>query len=266
MRIPLLPLLTLCIGLFPGALLAQTGQVKTNAEKSADDPTRVTTRVGIAWSDNYAMDDSNLAFSGSLALDQARKINVRINSDASEWRVGGSWLFPIGIFNFNFGKNEYPGDASQTNYSIGTFVPLSFFGIEPAGFQIFPMAGYSYNTGDRMACNADKHKACSQSDFSGMPSPENGFESTNISGSSGYLGAFVLKPLTQNLRMIGFLGGSYGSKSDAGDNYKGYFGGLGLGYNLTEHNAVKVLTYVQDNNTYLDEADKRILLAWQYQL
>ncbi|VTN11747.1 Uncharacterised protein [Raoultella terrigena] len=66
--------------------------------------------------------------------------------------------------------------------------------------------------------------------------------------------------------MIGFLGGSYGSKSDAGDNYKGYFGGLGLGYNLTEHNAVKVLTYVQDNNTYLDEADKRILLAWQYQL
>ncbi|WP_159864934.1 MULTISPECIES: hypothetical protein [unclassified Raoultella] len=64
--------------------------------------------------------------------------------------------------------------------------------------------------------------------------------------------------------MIGFPGGSYGAKSDAGDNYKGYFGGLG--YNLTEHNAVKVLTYVQDNNIYLDEADKRILLAWQYPL
>ncbi|MCP5922174.1 hypothetical protein NL350_27915, partial [Klebsiella pneumoniae] len=88
----------------------------------------------------------------SLALDPARKLNARINSDASEWRVGGSWLFPIGIFNFNIGKNDFSNGASQTNYSVGTFLPLSYFGIEPAGFQIFPMAGYTYNTGEAVEC------------------------------------------------------------------------------------------------------------------
>ncbi|SAI95313.1 Uncharacterised protein [Klebsiella aerogenes] len=266
MLIKYLPVYALCIGLLPGALFAQTGEVKTNAEKSADDPTKVTTKFGVTWSDNYDLNDSNLAFSGSLAFDEARKLNVRINSDATEWRVGGSWLFPIGIFNFNFGKNVYPDDSSQTNYSIGTFLPLSYFGFEPAGFQIFPMAGYTYNTGDHMACNKDQHSACSQSGFNGMPSPENGFESTNISGSSGYLGAFVLKPLSADLRLLGFAGGAYGSKNDDGDNYKGYFAGVGVGYNLTAHNSVKFMTYVQDNNTYLDEAEKRFLFSWQYQL
>ncbi|MBU9844359.1 hypothetical protein [Rahnella ecdela] len=256
----------LCIGLLPAVLSAKAAEVNPNAEKSADDPTKVTTKFGITWSDNYDMDDSNVAFSGSLAFDQVKKINVRINSDASEWRIGGSWLFPVGIFNFNFGKNQYPDNSSQTNYSIGTFIPLSAFGIEPAGFQIFPMAGYSYNDGDHMECNVDKHKSCSQPGFDGTPSPENGFESTNISGSSGYLGVFVLKPLTTHLRLLSFLGGSYGSENDAGDNYKGYFGGVGLGYNITEHNSVKVMTYIQDNNTYLNDPDKRILLAWQYQL
>ncbi|EPY0273099.1 hypothetical protein [Klebsiella aerogenes] len=90
MLIKYLPVCALCIGLLPGALFAQTGEVKTNAEKSADDPTKVTTKFGMTWSDNYDLDDSNLAFSGSLAFDEARKLNVRINSDATEWRVGGS--------------------------------------------------------------------------------------------------------------------------------------------------------------------------------
>ncbi len=39
-----------------------------------------------------------------------------------------------------------------------------------------------------------------------------------------------------------------------------------MGYNLTAHNSVKFMTYVQDNNTYLDEAEKRFLFSWQYQL
>ncbi|WP_434638703.1 hypothetical protein ACMYSK_22980 [Klebsiella sp. I138] len=266
MQMKFLPLLALCIGLLPGALFAKTGDVRTNAEKSADDPTKVTTKVGVSWSDNYKMNDSNVAFSGSLAFDQVKKINVRVNSDASEWRIGGSWLFPVGIINFNFGKNEYPDNASQTNYSVGTFIPLSAFGIEPAGFQIFPMAGYTYNDGEHMACNAGQHKSCSQPGFDGMPSPDNGFESTTSSGSSGYLGVFTLKPLTDDLRLLSFLGGTYGSKNDAGDNYKGYFAGVGLGYSLTQHNSVKVMTYIQDNNTYLDNAEKRFLLSWQYQL
>lgn len=255
----------LLLGLLPALVLAQSGTVKTNKEKSDDDPTKVTTKLGVSWSDSYDMDDSNVAFSGSLALDEARKINVKINSDATEWRVGGSWLFPVGIVNFNFGKNEFPDGASQTNYSVGTFVPLSYFGFEPAGFQIFPMAGYSYNTGDTFGCDKDKHAACSASGFSGDPSPENGFGSITTSGSSGYLGAFVLKPLTDNLRLLSFAGVSYGSKNDDGENYKGYFGGIGMGYSFDKHSSVSAFTYIQDNNTYIDNAEKRFNFSYKYQ-
>ncbi|MCT4715325.1 hypothetical protein MUA01_10095 [Enterobacteriaceae bacterium H18W14] len=252
----------LLLALFSGQALSQTNNVKSNQQKQDDDPTKVTTKVGVSWSDNYDMDDSNVSFSASLALSEAQKINARVNSDATEWRVGGSWLFPIGIFNFNFGKNEYTNGASQTNYSVGTFLPLSYFGFEPGGFQIFPMAGYTYNTGDHPECSGGN---CAQPEFSGDLSPENGFVSMETSGSSGYLGTFVLKPFTQKFRMLAFLAGSYGSKNEDGENYKGYFGGLGVGYSMTSHHSVKAYTYVMDNNTYLDEADKRILLAYTYQ-
>jgi hypothetical protein len=258
-------LFIITFGLLPALALAQAGVVKTNKEKSDDDPTKVTTKVGVAWSDNFDMDDSDVQFSGSLALDEARKINVKINSDASEWRVGGSWLFPIGIFNFNFGKNDLPNGASQTNYSLGTFIPLSYFGFEPAGFQFFPMAGYSYNTGDTFGCDKGKNKACAQPSFSGSPSEENGFDLMDTSGSSGYIGLFMLKPLTSNLRLLSVAAGSYGSKNDDGDNYKGYFAGVGLGYSFDKHNSVSAFTYIQDNNTYIADADKRFKIAYKYQ-
>lgn len=251
--------------LISATLVHAAGVVKTNDEKSDDDPTRVTTQVGVSWSDNYDFDDSDVTFSGSLAFDAARKLNAKINSDASEWRVGGSWLFPIGIFNFNIGKNDFSNGASQTNYSIGTFLPLSYYGIEPAGFQLFPMAGYTYNTGDTIECSRQEQDACSQIGFNGSPTPENGFAPTNISGSSGYLGVFVLKPLSKSFRLMAFTGGSYCSKNDDGENYKGYFGGLGVGYSLSTHHSVKAITYIQDNNTYISDPDKRLLVSYKYQ-
>ena len=235
-------------------------------QKLDDDPTKVTTKVAVAWSDTYDMDDSNLSLSGSVALDKARKLNARINSDASEWRIGGSWLFPVGIVNFNFGKNQYSNGASQTNYSVGTFIPLSIFGFEPGGFQIFPMAGYTYNTGEIKGCKRDDRGECVSPDFAESLSPEFNFETITTSGSSGYLGAFSLKPLTSDLTLIGFAAGSYGSKNEAGDNYKGYFGGLGVGYSVTRHLSVNVMTFIMDNNTYLDDPDKRFLLSVSWQL
>ena len=262
----LLVLSICCCVLIPGLLHAQTGNVKANKDKSDDDPTKITTKVGIAWSDSYDMNDSNVAFSGSLALDEARQINASVNSDGTEWRVGGSWLFPVGIINFNFGKNDYPNGASQTNYSVGTFLPLSYFGFEPAGFQIFPMAGYTYNTGDTLHCDGEQKSACAQPGFSGTPSPENGFNLQQTDGSSGYIGAFSLKPLTKDLRFLNFVGVSYGSKNDDGENYKGYFAGIGLGYSFDKHHSVSAFTYIQDNNTYLDEAETRFQLAYKYQI
>ncbi len=250
--------------LIPGMVSAQ-GQVKANSQKLDDDPTKVITKVGLSYANNYDFDDSNVSFSGSLALDEARKLNARLNDDASEWRIGGSWLFPMGIVNFNFGKNEYTNGATQTNYSIGTFMPLSYFGIAPAGFQIFPMAGYTYNDGESPKCGGETGDKCSADDFSGTPSPENGFNMVTSSSHSGYVGAFALKSLTPKLTLLGFIAGSYGSKNDEGENYKGMFGGLGGGYSFDKNNSMNIFTFMQDNNTYLDDVDKRIIASYTYQ-
>ncbi len=259
------------IALVCTALLASTmaqaagGQVKENKNKLADDPTKVISKVGVSYANNYDFNDSNLSFSGSIAFDQARKLNVRINDDASEWRIGGSWLFPVGIVNFNFGKNEYTNGANQTNYSVGTFMPLSYFGIEPLGFQIFPMAGYTYNDGESPICDGEVGSKCSNPNFVGTPSPENGFDMMTSSGSSGYVGAFALKSLNQQLTLISFAAGSYGSENSEGENYKGAFGGVGLGYAVNKNQSFNFMTFMKNNKTYLDEADKRVVASYQYQ-
>ena len=244
---------------------AWAAAVSEPRDKLDDDPTKVTTKAGVSWSDTYDLDDSNLSFSGSVALDKAKKLNARVNSDASEWRIGGSWLFPVVIINFNFGKNEYTNGATQTNYSVGTFVPLSYFGIEPAGFQIFPMAGYTYNTGEITGCSTGNPADCKAPQFADAIPSEYGFSTITTSGSSGYLGAFTLRPLTPDITILGFAAGSYGSKNDEGENYRGYFGGLGIGYRFDAHSSVNLLTFVMDNNTYLDDPDSRFLVSYTWQ-
>ena len=243
--------------------IAAKPAVQANHEKLADDPTKVITKAGISYANNYDFDDANVSFSGSLALDAARKINVRLNEDASEWRVGGSWLFPIGILNFNFGKNEYTNGANQTNYSVGTFMPLSYFGIEPAGVQLFPMAGYTYNDGESPRCT--KGSKCDDIAFQGVPSAENGFYMAESAGSSGYLGTFGLKSLTPELTMMGFAAATYGSENDEGENYKGFFAGLGAGYLVNKNHSFNLMTFMMDNNTYLDDPDKRVIASYTYQ-
>ncbi|MFB9136501.1 hypothetical protein ACFSJQ_13280 [Vibrio olivae] len=256
---------TLLATLFIPMLACAQGEVKSNQEKLDDDPTKVITKVGISYANNFDFDDSNVAFSGSLAIDEARKLNARVNEDAHEWRIGGSWLFPVGIVNFNFGKNEYSNGATQTNYSVGTFMPLSYFGFEPAGFQIFPMAGYTYNDGEYLDCSGASDAKCSDDSFIGMPSPENGFTTVSSGSHSAYVGAFSLKSLTPQLTLIAFAAGSYGSKNEEGENYKGAFGGLGGGYRFNKNNSMNAFVFMQDNNTYLDDADKRIVASYTYQ-
>ncbi|MGL4337333.1 MAG: hypothetical protein ACRCST_10610, partial [Turicibacter sp.] len=80
----------------------------------------------------------------------------------------------------------------------------------------------------------------------------------------GYLGLFALKPLSKNVRLLGFAGGSLGSKNNQGEYYKGAFGGFGLGYTITPQHSIKVMTFIMDNNTYLDNPDARLLLAYTY--
>ncbi|WP_117232678.1 hypothetical protein [Vibrio maerlii] len=177
-------------------------------EKHHEDPTKIVTKAGIAYNDE-------VKFSGSIGLDEARMINARISADADEWRVGGSWLLPMGIVNFNFSRTDFDNDAYRNNYSIGTFVPLSYFGIEPMGWQIFPMAGYSYNDGE-IAVFDDSSVS---NDYIMMPTSTHG----------GYVGAFALKPLTDKWSMMTFAGGSMGS-----DDYSGYWGGAGASYKISD--------------------------------
>ncbi len=249
--------------LLSSAQAATQTDIKDNQSKLADDPTKVVTKVGISYANNYDFDDSNVSFSGSLAFDPARKINLRLNSDASEWRIGGSWLFPVGILNFNFGKNEYTNGATQTNYSVGTFIPLSVFGVEPLGIQLFPMAGYTYNDGESPRC--DGVGSCSGVAFVGTPSAENGFYMADSAGSSGYVGAFGLKPLTQQVTLMGFAAGTYGSENDEGENYKGFFVGGGVSYLANKNHSFSVMTFMMDNNTYLADPDKRVIASYTYQ-
>lgn len=195
----------------------------THRDKLADDPTKVITKVGFGYTNQFFI-------SGSLALDEARKINVRINEDADEWRVGGSWLFHFGIVNFNLGKTEYEHGAGQNNYSIGTFVPLSVFGVTPFGFQIFPMAGYTHNDGEIAVENED-------------PSIDSDWMLVSSTNNSGYLGAFSLKPLTDHWNLMAFGGGSTGS-----DDYSGYWLGGGVSCEINDHNSFNVFGFTSDNS------------------
>lgn len=50
--------------------LASERVPKENKNKLADDPTKVITKFGAAYSNNYDFDDQNISFSGSLASSQ----------------------------------------------------------------------------------------------------------------------------------------------------------------------------------------------------
>lgn len=176
-------------------------------EKHHEDPTRIVTKLGVGYSDVASV-------SGSLGLDEARMINARVNEEG-EWRLGGSWLFDIGIINFNFSRTDYDDGGHKNNYSVGTYVPLSYFGIEPAGWMVFPTAGYSYNDGE-LAQPADDG-----SDEYVM------MRSTN---HAGYIGMFGVRPFEgTKWSMIGLMGVGAGS-----GGYSSYWGGAGLSYKLND--------------------------------
>ncbi|MGF1749635.1 hypothetical protein [Vibrio cionasavignyae] len=177
-------------------------------EKHHEDPTKIVTKVGAGYSDSSFV-------SGSIGLDDARMLNARYN-ETGEWRLGGSWLFELGIVNFNFSRTDYEHESYRNNYSIGTYIPLSYFDIAPAGWMLFPMAGYSYNDGE-MAVPSEE--------------VENEFVLMRSQTHGAYLGMFGVRPIEDtDWSVLSFAGGSIGS-----NNYRSYWGGLGLSYKLSRH-------------------------------
>lgn len=213
-------------------------------KKLSDDPTRVETKIGINYTDNYDTTDGGASISGSLAFDPVRKINVRVNSDGSEWRIGGSWLFDIGIVNFNFGENEFEDGSTQTNYSLGTFLPLSYFDIEPFGTQLFATAGYTYNDGEQK-CNV---KSISSPCFGQQPDINDDFILISNESNSAYVGLFALKPLSEKITLQGMLGGGTGS-----NDYRGHWVGIGASYKLSERQSLSLFTFAMDNTYGAEE-------------
>jgi hypothetical protein len=177
-------------------------------EKHHEDPTRIVTKAGLAYNDN------GIQFQGSVGLDEARMLNAQVNKDASEWRLGGSWLFPMGILNFNFSRAEYENDGYKNNYSVGTYVPLSYFDITPKGWLIFPSAGYSYNDGEVAGDYNDN---------------QNEYVMTRFKSHGAYAGAFAVKPLTPKWSFLTFAGGALGSES-----YSGQWMGAGLSHKISD--------------------------------
>lgn len=221
----------------------------SSKDKLDDDPTNVVTQLAVSYTDQAK-------FTGSLALDQVRKINVTTNSDASEWRIGGSWLFDFGIVNFSFGRNEFDDGSHQNNYSVGTFVPLSVFGFAPGGWQIFPSAGFSYNDGE-IICDPNVED-CDDNLPLLDPNDPTGFVLAPQSSSGGYLGAFALKPLSDRWTLVTFGFGFLGS-----DDYSGYSVGGGTGFKIDEHQSITAFAYATDN-TYGDEQLVGIQYRYQF--
>lgn len=206
-------------------------------EKHHEDPTKIVTKAGIGYADDA------WKVSGSVGLDAARMINGRINTDGDEWRIGGSWLLPLGIVNFNFSRNDYDEGAYRNNYSIGTFVPLSYFDIEPMGIQLFPMAGYSYNDGEFYESQPDSSEDLLES-----------YVLTPKTSHGVYLGMFGLRPLTDKWSMMGFGGANRGS-----DDYSGYWVGGGFSYKINTSQSFNTYGVYSD-----DDFGKRDFIGFSY--
>lgn len=205
-------------------------------EKHHEDPTKIVTKAGVSYSDDA------WRVSGSIGLDDARMINGRVSTDGDEWRIGGSWLLPLGIVNFNFSRNDYDDGAYRNNYSIGTFVPLSHFDIEPFGIQLFPMAGYSYNDGEFFEYQESGDDLLE--DYVLAPKTSHG----------GYLGMFGLRPLSDKWSMMGFGGANKGS-----DDYSGYWLGGGVSYKISDNQSLNTFGVYSD-----DDFGKRDFVGFSY--
>ena len=191
-------------------------------EKHHEDPTKVITKFGIGYSDD-------LTFSGSIAIDQIRKINGNINTDASEWRLGGSWLFDFGILNFSVGRSEYNDGGHKETYSVGTFLPLSALGVNTGDWMVFPMAGINHTKIDLII----EEEPESLDDLVMMQNTNNG----------GYFGAMAVRPLTPFISVMAFAGGGLGS-----DDYRNVWTGAGASYKLNDNQALRLFGFYANDN------------------
>ncbi len=191
-------------------------------EKHPEDPTKVITKIGIGYSDK-------LTFSGSFALDRAKKINGNINAEGDEWRIGGSWLFNFGIINFSLGRSKYDNGGTKDNYSVGTFLPLTALGVDTGKWMVFPMAGLNHNKTNTIT--------------EGEPSSLEELTMQQNTSNGGYIGTMVMRPLTEHWTAIGVVGGGLGS-----DSYTNIFAGGGASYKINQQHSFNLFAFASEDD------------------
>ncbi|WP_226621901.1 hypothetical protein [Alloyangia pacifica] len=188
-------------------------------EKSPEDPTKIATKAGVSYSDEFSV-------SGSLAFGPVTKVNARI-SESGQWSLGASYLFSFGILTFSAGKNEFDNGSEQTRYSLGGFVPLTAMGLKTGKWQLFTPFGYTYSEGTVAVTSVELHET---------------FD-VEVSNNSGYVGMFAIRPFNEKLTFL--TGGIY---TRGADDFQGVSLGGGLSYHLTEADTVALFGSYVDND------------------
>lgn len=209
----------LVLMLCAGAAGAQERSARNEPAQLVDDPTRIVTKVGLRYSDDWSV-------SGSVAFGPVTKINASY-SETGEWSLGGSYLFDFGIVNVAASHRELDNGTDQTQYSIGTYVPLAAFGVDTGDWQLFPMAGLNYIEGTSVDLDV----------------PIDDTVAISTASQGGYLGVFALRPISERWTFLGVLVGSAGS-----DDFSGYTVGGGVSYLITKRDSISVFGSYIDNS------------------
>ncbi|MFC0684816.1 hypothetical protein [Novosphingobium clariflavum] len=218
----------------PGTAVSSEAAPSAETEKAAEDPTKIATKLGIAYADE-------LSASGSMAIGPKLKFNARI-ARSGQWSLGASYLLPVAIVTFMAGRSELDTGVKQTRYSLGGFVPLSQLGLKTGKWLIFVPFGYTYS-------NSRQGAVTDLDQQDGIP--------ITVSSSSGYLGLFTIRPLTTRLTLM--AGANY---TRGTHDYSGVAAGGGLSYHLTKQDTAALRgSYV--NNSF--GTRKRIGISYQHE-
>ncbi len=200
--------------------LALSAPAYAQQAKSADDPTRIATKLGAAYS-------GDLYLSGSLAIGPKFKFNGRM-SPSGLWSVGASYLLPVAILTVAAGKSSFDSGVEQTKYSVGGFVPLSQLGLKTGRFQLFVPFGYAYTNGKQVEMDQSLDEDAPMA----------------VSSNSAYVGLMSLYPLSEKFTWM-----AGGNVSKGTRDYSGASVATGLSYHITGKDTVGVrASYV--NNSF----------------
>jgi len=214
-------ILPAALGLATALSLATVAQAQapSQSEKAAEDPTKIATKLGVAYSDEFAI-------SGSLAFGPVTKVNARI-TESGQWSLGGSYLFPFAIVTFSAGRNELDSGVTQTHYSLGGFMPITAMGVKTGRWQLFVPFGYTYNNGELTIADVELGQSMT----------------LEASNNSVYVGLFALRPLSARLTLMG--GGIFTRGSD---DFSGTALGGGLPYHLSKDDTIGLSAHYIDNS------------------